>query len=192
MVHVGVEAGDLLRPHRAGMARYSECLLTALRNLNLPIDARAWAPRRRVFGRVLRLFSASMRLPVHFFGAEPPRAPPDIFHATACVFPKWRSAFEVATVHDLYAVREELRLSPMEIEHRTAFIHRADKVICVSQHTRNHLHSLLDIPLSKSVAIPLAAESHFVPASAESQQRLRRKLRLPREFLLFVGRYRPN
>jgi glycosyltransferase involved in cell wall biosynthesis len=170
------------------MARYTQSLLTALSGGTLPVKVRAWAPRRRILG----LLKSPLRPPVHFFSDEPPRVRPDIFHATACVFPAWKSAVEIATVHDLYAVREELHLSAEEKRRRTDYIHRADRIICVSQFTRAHLHALLDVPQEKSVAIPLTAHECFKPASAEHQLRLRRRYGLPAEFLLFVGRYRTN
>jgi glycosyltransferase involved in cell wall biosynthesis len=170
------------------MARYTECLLTALARRSVPAELHAWSPWRRVLGWM----TAPVRVPMHFFGNRPPRRRPDLFHATACVFPTWKSPIEVTTVHDLYAVREELRLSAEELRRRTEYIHRADRVICVSQYTRNHLHALLDIPRERTVAIPLAVEARFAPASYDKQQALRRKWRLPSEFLLFVGRARSN
>jgi glycosyltransferase involved in cell wall biosynthesis len=188
VLHIGIEAGDLLRSHRAGMARYTQSLLVALSRSALPAKVRAWAPRRRMLG----LLKSPLRLPVHFFGDTHPRVRPDIFHATACVFPAWKSAVEIATVHDLYAVREELGLSADEIRRRTDYIHRADRIICVSQYTRTHLHALLDLPAEKSVSIPLTAHESFKPASTEQQRQLRRRYGLPTEFLLFVGRYRKN
>jgi glycosyltransferase involved in cell wall biosynthesis len=170
------------------MARYTQSLLAALSHSTLPVKVRPWAPRRRMLG----LLKSSLRPPVHFFSEEPPRVRPDIFHATACVFPNWKSPVEVVTVHDLFAVREELHISAEETRRRTDYIHRADRIICVSQYTRAHLHALLDVPEEKSVAISLTAHECFKPASAEQQLRLRRRYGLPAEFLLFVGRYRTN
>jgi glycosyltransferase involved in cell wall biosynthesis len=188
VLQIGVETGDLLRPHRAGMARYTYCLLTALARRSVPAELHAWSPWRRVLGWM----TSPVRAPMHFFGNRPPRQRPDIFHATACVFPAWKSPIEVATVHDLYAVREELQLPAEEVKRRTEYIHRADRVICVSQHTRNHLHALLNIPPERTVAIPLAVEARFAPASQAKRLALQRKWRLPAEFLLFVGRARSN
>jgi glycosyltransferase involved in cell wall biosynthesis len=188
VLHIGIEAGDLLRSHRAGMARYTHSLLAALSHSALPVKVRPWAPRRRMLG----LLKSSLRPPVHFFSEDPPRVRPDIFHATACVFPAWKSPVEIVTVHDLYAVREELNISAEEKRRRTDYIHRADRIICVSQFTRAHLHALFDVPEDKTVAIPLTAHDCFKPASAERQLRLQRRYGLPTEFLLFVGRYRTN
>jgi len=174
------------------MARYTGCLLAALSRAQDSIPhttlVRPWAPYRRMLG----LLKEPQLLPMHFFGAKRPRFVPDIFHATACVFPQWKSPIEIATVHDLYAVREELNVSADEVRRRTNYIHRADRVICVSRHTRAHLHAVLDISERHTVTIPLAAHHRFRPATLEAQVRLRRRYGLPSEFLLFVGRYRYN
>lgn len=188
MLRVGLEIGDLLRPHRAGMARYAHCLLTALIRQSHRMDIRGWASWRRVPG----LVGKPANVKVHIFGQRPHRNPPDIFHATASVFPRWKSRFEIATVHDLIAIHEDLKLPADELQRRTEYIRRADRIICVSHHTRRHLHALLDIPSDRTVAIPLAVESRFRPASADARARLQRKLGLPEEFFLFVGRDRSN
>jgi len=187
VLSIGLEAGDLLRQRSSGMARYTGCLLAALSHMP-NAEVRPWAPYRRMLG----LLRSPELLPMRFFGAKPPSLRPDIFHATACVFPQWKSPIEIATVHDLFAVREELNVSADEIRRRTDYIHRADRVICVSRHTRAHLHSILDIPESRTAAIPLAVHPRFKPATPDERNRVRRRHGLPAEFLLFVGRYRHN
>jgi glycosyltransferase involved in cell wall biosynthesis len=184
--HVGIEVGDLLRPHRAGMARYTASLISALAVQGHADEVQAWARWRRAFG----WFARPPEVKLHFFGERPPKNRPAVFHAAACVFPRWESPVEIATVHDLWGIRKELQLSPDEVQRRTAYIRRAHRIICVSNYTRNHLHELLDIPSSRTVAIPLTAASSFVPASEESKRDMRRRFHLPQEFLLFVGRDR--
>jgi alpha-1,3-rhamnosyl/mannosyltransferase len=185
--HIGIEVGDLLRPHRAGMARYADCLIEGLVDGGHSDSIDAWAPWRRAFGWFTR-----PKTSVHYFGDRPPKVRPSVFHATACVFPQWKSEVEVTTVHDLLAIHPDLRLSPTEVRQRTAYIHRADRIICVSHFTRNSLHDLLDIPSNRTVAIPLAAAANLAPASTERKQALRRHFNLPQEFLLFIGRDRRN
>lgn len=171
------------------MARYTQCLLDALRLHNPDALLCGWASWRRIVGWPIK----PRNLPVRFFGARSPRNRPDLLHATACVFPEWKSACEVATVHDLYALQNRDGLDAEQIRRRTAYISRADRIICVSNFTRNHLHEILnDIPEHRTVAIPLAAASSFVPASKSQQQQFRDRHQLPAEFLLFIGRDRPN
>lgn len=187
MSTIGIEIGSLLRTRRTGMARYTRCLISALLTHH-PENLDGWASWRRVLGWPLR----PAGIGVKFFHDSPPRRQPKLFHATAGVFPPWKSGLEVATVHDLWAALPEWNLSRDEVQHRTAYIHRADRLICVSEFTRRQLHELLDIPKERSCTIPLAADARFMPASAVEKQRLRSRLQLPGEFFLFVGRDRAN
>lgn len=186
MANVSIEIGHLLRPHRAGVAHYIASLVNAMISQNRDIQGAArW---RRLPGWVLR----PKHLPVRFFGASPPRVRPRVFHATASVFPEWKSPLEIATVHDLYRFQPCFNLPATELRRRARYIERADRIICVSDFTRLQLHSVLDIPESRTVTIPLAPAEHFKPANLASKSDLCRRLQLPSEFLLFVGRDRAN
>lgn len=186
MADIGIEIGDLLRPHRAGMACYTRSLLAALRAQS--VDVEGWAKWRRLPGWFLKPRDVRVR----FFGARSPRNPPRLFHATACVFPQWKSPVEIATVHDLYAVQKALNLSREEVQRRTEYVTRADRIVCVSRFTRAQVHELLNVPESRTVAIPLAADPGFAPATEAAKSQLRKRLGLPAGFLLFVGRDRAN
>jgi len=188
VLKVGIEIGDLLRLHRAGMARYAGCLLSALMSEGYDADITGWASWRRFIGWPLRPAGSKLR----FFGKSAPSRRADIFHATSCVFPEWKSATEIATVHDLFGIRDELNLTPHEVRLRTAYIHRADRIICPSRFTQSQLHILLGVPASDTRVIPHAVSESFKPATAEQKLHLRRRLGLPSEFLLFVGRDRWN
>ncbi len=180
--------GDLLRPQRAGMARYTHCLVEGLKAQAHPAQFYGWAPWRRLLGKLINPADIKVR----FFGKTPPQVRPDLFHATACVFPDWKSPVEIATVHDLYALPAAIKKTRPEIAGRVEYIERADRIICVSQFTRNHLHEVLELSPSRTTAIPLAAAANFVPATFETMHKIRKKFRLPQEFFLFVGRDRPN
>jgi alpha-1,3-rhamnosyl/mannosyltransferase len=188
VLKIGIETGDLLRLHRAGMARYTSCLLSALEASPFDAEITAWAPWRRLVGWPLRPSRSKLR----FFGKAAPRVRPDIFHATACVFPPWKSSIEISTVHDLFAIREELNLPPEEVRRRTAYAGRADLIICPSRFTQSQVHLLLGIPASRTMVVAHAVDSNFKPAEVKQKLRLRRRHGLPSEFLLFVGRDRLN
>jgi glycosyltransferase involved in cell wall biosynthesis len=187
-LHIALEAGDLLRPHRAGLARYAECLIAALLGQDESTAIEAWAPLRRSVYWFASRPSARLR----FFCKQPPRRRPDIFHATSCVFPDWKSWVEIATVHDLYGIRPEQGLAADELERRSRYIWRADALICISEHTRDHLHSLLDVPREITQVIRPAPHPRFIPATAEAKRWLQRRYGLAEEFLLFLGRDRAN
>lgn len=185
--HIGIEVGDLLRPRRGGVARYTECLVSALLEGSQPAEIYGWAPWRRMLGGLINPVDIKLR----FFGKVAPQERPHIFHATACVFPQWKSEIEIATVHDLYGIPRPNRMTE-SARRRVEYIRRADRIICVSHYTRNHLHELLNVPANRTVAIPLAAAENFKPATDERKRKLREKYRLPNEFFLFVGRDRYN
>jgi glycosyltransferase involved in cell wall biosynthesis len=187
-LRIAIETGDLLRSRQAGHARYIRCLLASLVAEGGPGEVESWAPIRRI-GNWL---AAAGQSKTQFFFARPPNERPDIFHATSKVFPAWKARCEIATVHDLYIFSEELQL-PMEERRRSVeYIDRADALICVSQHTRDHLHAVLNVPASRTHVISLAADPMFVPASEDEKQRVRHKYHLPKEFFLYIGRDRPN
>lgn len=187
MLNIGIEVGDLLRPHRAGMARYTQCLIEALQASPRSAQLVGYASWRRLLGGLINPADIKVR----FFGKVPPTTLPDLFHATATVFPRWKSPVEIATVHDLYGIPKQSKMDEAA-RRRVAYISRADRIVCVSHFTRKHLHELLDVPVEKTVAIPLAANSEFVPATEEMKAKLRAKYKLPAEFYLFVGRDRYN
>ncbi len=186
MTDIGIEVGDLLRPRYSGMARYSSSLLAGLATQSVEVEG--WAKWRRLPGWFLKPGNVRVR----FFGATPPRRRPQLFHATACIFPEWKSPVEIATVHDLYAIQRPRQLSLEEIRYHAGYVTRADRIVCVSHFTRAQVHELLNVPESRTVAIPLAAGPDFVPAAEPVKLRLRQRLGLPDEFLLFVGRDRSN
>lgn len=95
-------------------------------------------------------------------------------------------------MHDLYAMQPCFNSSESKYRQRIRYIERADRIICVSDFTRTQLHTLLEIPADRSVTIPLAVAPSFAPAEDKCKERLRRRLRLPEEFLLFVGSDRVN
>ena len=185
---IGIEIGDLLRPHRAGVARYTQCLVDGLAVRIAPHSVTAWAPWRRGVGWHRRPAAVPLRL----FGGLPPWSRPDLFHATACVFPVWRSRIEIATVHDLYAIRPSQNLPADEVRRLVDYVLRAERVICVSRFTMRHVLELLGIPQERCVAIPLAVGPAFAPATEVRKSALRKAKNLPQEFFLFVGRDRPN
>lgn len=189
MKQVAIEGGDALKAHPAGVARYAIELAAALRaEQGADLDVRMWYPKRRL----LRAHLRSKALPHAWYGKRPPRERPDIFHATACRFPRWQSPVEIATAHDFYHLRDGCGLDEAVRERHMAYVRRARWVICVSETTREHLHQLIDYPRERTVAIPLAVNPRFRPAAPELQQALLRRRRLPSEFLLFVGKARPN
>lgn len=185
---IAIEAGALLRAHPAGVARYIECLGTAICELSGDQEAAFWYPFRRSYRWYLR----SSHLQGRWYSASAPRQPPLLWHTTNCVFPRWRSQYEVATVHDLYALRDHENLAAEEKAARLEYVTRSDHVICVSHFTHRYLCDLVPGAQDRSSVIPLAVDPEFQPASEEAVFEVRQKYLLPEQFLLFMGQGRPN
>jgi alpha-1,3-rhamnosyl/mannosyltransferase len=83
-------------------------------------------------------------------------------------------------------------LPAAEVRRRADYVLRAERVVCVSHFTKRQVVELLQIPNERCVAIPLAVGANFRPESEARKSALRRAKKLPQEFLLFVGRDRPN
>ncbi len=109
----------------------------------------------------------------------------------------WPGTPRVVTVHDLVPVthaglvlRGRHRLLAPVYRWQARQLGRAEGLVAVSQATRQRLVEFLDPPPPIRV-VPEAAEGFSPPEPARVQE-LRRRLDLPRDFLLFLGGASPN
>lgn len=121
--------------------------------------------------------------------------PLDILHAPDFVAPPTR-ARTLVTIHDLsYMVHPECAVPGVAAFLRDAVpraLRRADVIIADSESTRRDLHRLLNIaPERVSVVYP-AVDDRFRPLPPEVCEPVRRRLRLPSRFILFVGTIEPR
>jgi glycosyltransferase involved in cell wall biosynthesis len=108
---------------------------------------------------------------------------------------------------ELPAVLSVLDLSAFVLPERFGFLKRsflrwamprsalaADAVIAISEHTRKEVLARFGgVEPSRVHSIPLAADTRFHPRAEEAlQEELRLALRLPQEFLLYVGAAEPG
>ncbi len=135
---------------------------------------------------------------LHFMPVETFTGKVDIFHASDATQPPAK-AKKVTTVHDLVAYHFPETLHPKQVniqKKRLAWIKKeADKIITVSEATKNDLMHLLEIPPEKIAVIYEGVNSNFtstVRDNAEVLQRVRNKYKLPEKFLLYVGTMQPR
>ena len=189
MARIGIEAGDTVRRHRAGMARYTYELIEALIDLRSPHQLTALLPVRRLPGIPFK----PRRPHARWYRRGRAVSGFDLIHATCCTFPGPRRSAEVATLHDLFTLTGPGQdPSPEKIEETTRYLRRADRVICVSASAQSDLHRMTDLDESMSVVIPLGVNPEFRPRSDREMTAIKQRLGLPQDFLLFVGRPRPN
>ncbi|GIV98669.1 glycosyltransferase family 1 protein [Roseiflexus sp.] len=121
--------------------------------------------------------------------------PLDILHAPDFVAPPTR-ARTLVTIHDLsYMVHPECAVPGVAAFLRDAVprtLRRADVIVADSESTRRDLQRLLHIaPERVSVVYP-AVDERFRPLPPEMCEPVRRRLRLPSRFILFVGTIEPR
>ena len=189
---IGLEARDAIRPHPGGVGRYGIELASAMQQL---LQDESATESIEMLYPLRRLLQSRHKpaIPARWYGK---RSPQDyaIVHATGCVFPKWRGALQIATVHDLYDYSAQDG-APVDRPIPPApppYIQQADRLICVSETTRSHLHELFDIPSENTVAIPLGVNPNFRPADAAAVKAYQTRAALPESYFLFIGRLRVN
>ncbi|MBO0702610.1 MAG: glycosyltransferase family 4 protein [Candidatus Dormibacteraeota bacterium] len=102
----------------------------------------------------------------------------------------------VVTAHDLAIYRnpewfpEGQWLSVQHVVPRS--LRRADRIICVSHSTARDVTALLGVPQERLRVVPLGVGEMFRPQPATVIADLRRRLRLPERFCLFVSTIEPR
>lgn len=127
---------------------------------------------------------------LHMFPAEMFVGDVDVFHASDWTQPPSK-AYKVTTVHDLVPLRFP-ELSHPDIvkvhKRRLKWVKKeVDKIIAVSEFTKQEIIELLDVDADKIVVIPEAPQEHYKPAKPDEISKLRQKYKLPKKYLLAVG-----
>jgi glycosyltransferase involved in cell wall biosynthesis len=117
----------------------------------------------------------------------------DLYHSTHYVLPAWVNSKVVVTIHDIIHL-----LYPEFLPSNFAFLYaqrmirrsltRGDRILSVSQNTRNDLMQHFDVDVRKIQVIYNGVEDSFRKRlSAEDLQRWLRDLGIAQPYLLFVG-----
>ncbi len=122
----------------------------------------------------------------------------DLYHSTHYVLPAWVGSPVVVTIHDIIHL-----LYPDFLPSRFAFLYaqrmirrslnRGDRVIAVSQSTKNDLKQYFDVDGGKIQVVLNGVEVVFRQRlSSEELQRWLRNLGIEQPYLLFVGNPKPH
>lgn len=120
----------------------------------------------------------------------------DLLHGAVYANPVSVACPTVVTVHDLSfvhypaTVRRFNRLYLRLVARVTA--RRAARVIADSENTRRELLAWLGLSAPRVVAVPIAADPRFAPATAAAVEDFRRQRGLPERFALFLGTLEPR
>ena len=117
----------------------------------------------------------------------------DVFHSSDWTQPPSR-AFKVTTIHDLTPLIFKNEANPGVVaahERRLSWVKKeADRVVAVSQSTKNDIIKYLGIPENKIKVIYEASDPVFYKRSEKEIERVKRKYAIKEDYLLTVGRGR--
>lgn len=126
-----------------------------------------------------------LRTPIEFFIGDV-----DVFHSSDWTQPK-TTAKKVTTYHDVIPLKHPEWSTSLVVEvhkRRLALVEKEiDKVIAVSQSTKNELLEVSKIPADKVVVIYEGVDEIFKPQPTETIEAFRQKLKLPKHFVLAIG-----
>jgi glycosyltransferase involved in cell wall biosynthesis len=200
--------GTPLLGSRTGVGRYTASLAEELASLS-DVDMRAvaftlrgWRRLRHVLphGARARGMPVSARLlrecwlrssfpPVELFAGLA-----DVVHGTNFVLPGTLRAASVLTVHDLAFLDAPDELAPGDRDLPALVrlgVARANVVCTPTAAVADNVASRLDVPREKIMVTPLGVDATWFTARTPGPE-MRQRLRLPPEYLLFVGASGPR
>ncbi|MBI4309711.1 MAG: glycosyltransferase family 4 protein [Candidatus Omnitrophica bacterium] len=197
-MRIAVNCRSILLNNRTGIGRYTYHLLDALGKVDGHNAYSLYAP--------LRLFDRKRRLPdfpYKNFRRQVDRfhkgvGPADIYHVPC---PDDIGHYEgklVVTVHDLiyktYPQAHTQQTIDLTERYMGQMVRRADKIICISDHTREDVHRFFDVPRQKTCAI-LNGVDHAIFYPIEDlapAQAFLKTIGVNGGFVLFVGTIEPR
>ncbi len=120
----------------------------------------------------------------------------ELFHATEHLLLPLHNCPTLLTVHDLIFhlfPEHHKRLNRWYLNAALPlYCHRADKIICVSEHSKADLIRIWDIDSKKVHVVYEAADPRFRPVEEERISAIRHRYGLPERYLLTVGTIEPR
>jgi len=209
-VKVGIDCRDLRAGSLTGIGRFVRNLLRSLADEDSPPTLYLYGNQHTVFPFPRELSSASPRTRRTKEAATwwwdrvslPRQARHDrldVFLSPYFKAPGIRSCPVVITIHDLLFLRMPPELSGRSAVYSRAFrsfaasfARRAAAVLTVSEHSRNDIVQLLDVPAKKVHVVGNCVEAEFHPADGAAIEKAKRSYRLHEEYILYVGSFSPH
>ncbi len=202
-MQVGYEASSIRR-YRSGVGHYAASLLDAL-SLSFPdrqfLLLSHLAQTGLARGNLLPTQQRSFPIKEIWMQVWLPRLlerlRPDICHFTNSVAPLTIQVPYVLTVHDLSLIRHpewhpwSRRIWMKKIMRPS--VERAAGIICDSEATMKDLLAWVNVDATRAWVVPLAArKAYFMMRPQGDRDEIRRRYRLKRPFLLYVGNIEPR
>lgn len=137
---------------------------------------------------------------VYFIGRDLKRGDVELFHSLTEFIPfglERRGIRSIVTIRSLEFLRLKGLFSPIYSFFRKAILlsslHRADRIIAISENIKNDLIQYLHIDRDKIDVIYRGCHSRFLqPITEERQREVEERYHLPKRYLLFVGTHTPR
>lgn len=158
---------------------------------NVQVQELAWTPRQ------LTILWQRLRLPWPVDGVIGPH---DVIHAPDFIGPPHRQGRSIVTIHDLSFLVVPQYADPKLVAYLKGAVpravRRADRVVAVSETTRQDLIRLLKVKPDHVVTVPNGIDPMFQPLPdyvlARQGAGLRLRMQLPPRYILHVGTLEPR
>jgi glycosyltransferase involved in cell wall biosynthesis len=128
--------------------------------------------------------------------AEALRLRLEVLHSPDFIPPRFGARRKVITVHDLNFLYYPKFQTPDSLSYYAgqikAAVRDADHILTVSQASVSDLVNMLDVPIEKISVQVEGVDAAFQPMAAEALDTVRKRLKLPQTYLLFVGTFEPR
>jgi glycosyltransferase involved in cell wall biosynthesis len=113
----------------------------------------------------------------------------DLFFAT---LPFTKKTKTIVTIHDVIPLLFPKQYKPgikgrIRLARQLLALKSVDAVITDSETSKKDIHYYLKVPTAKIHVVYLAANPELQPADLEEVQRIRKKYRLPQQYVLYIG-----
>lgn len=120
----------------------------------------------------------------------------DILHTPDVIPPQYGGRRHVITIHDLHFLHYPQFMTADSRRHYSDQIdwavQHADHILVDSRATHDDLINLLDVPPEKVTVHMLGVNTAFRPLPDETVRAARQRLKLPTDYILFVGTFEPR
>jgi glycosyltransferase involved in cell wall biosynthesis len=197
--------GRSLRGRMSGVVRYTHELVTALA-ARTPDELTVFVTRADdgLDGVPVRRIRAPFRTRTEYARAlweqtvvplEVARLAPAVYHSPNYILPLALRCPTVVTVHDLafldpslHRLRSHLYLKTLT----SLAVRKADRIICVSQHTYEQFIDHFPASADRARIVTEGVGSSFMPRGGADVERFCARHELPERYILFVGTFEPR
>lgn len=191
---IAIDASCLARPDRTGVGVYAFNLIENLARIDRENEYTLCyrMSRLRRWKHFVRIRQPNFRTriiqePLNFLL----RRSVDLFHGPDARLPEFKRARRVVTVHDLFSLVSDEFSDPDFIRKKKGryaeLAQSADRIISVSESTRNDIVERLGVPESRITVVPLGKDEIYKPVDKAEARQVAQRLGIDRPYVFFVG-----